>query len=142
MMHPISLALALLLIGFPGAAFAQSAPPPAPPPAQSLVNDLQAVDWAQLPGGRVVIRLRFQNPLDTPPGVITTYHPSRNIAFDFANTRNTLGKVQISVSHRAVRTIDVVQAGTRTRLVVNLNAPLVHESEMKGRELFITLRHP
>lgn len=114
----------------------------APAPLQPGLNSLQAVAHAELPGGRSVIRLTFRDEPGAPAGVITMYHPSPHIALDFANTTSAVGKERIVAGQRGIRSIEVVQAGTRTRVVINLSAPFVHERTAKGRELYITLRRP
>lgn len=131
------LVLLCLIAGVPqGDAYAADGPPPAGP------NNLQAVDYALLPGGGALVKVVFTQSLQVPPGVIVNHHPSNRIAFDFPDTVSAAGKQPIQVGQRGLRSIQVVQSGRRTRLVLNLDRPFVFETSLEGKELLITLRRP
>ena len=105
-------------------------------------NSVQALDYAILPGGRIIIKLVFKTELKERPPVLVNYHPATSIVLDFADTGSALGKDPVEVNQRGLRSLQVIQAGTRTRLVVSLVRPLVHEIALQGKELLITLRRP
>ena len=107
---------------------------------QRALNSVQALDYAVLPGGRFVIKLIFQHDLSEPPAVLVNYHPVASIVFDFVNTVSAVRKEPVEVRQRDVRSLQLVQTGTRTRLVINLGRPFVQESVLKGKELLITLQ--
>jgi len=109
---------------------------------QPALNGVQALDYAILPGGRIVIKLVFKNELKERPPVVVNYHPIASIVLDFADTGSALGKAPVEVKQRDLRNLQVVQAGSRTRLVIALAVPLVYEIELKGGELWLTLRRP
>lgn len=109
---------------------------------QPALNSVRALEYAILPGGSLVIKLVFKNALKERPPVLVNYHPVTNIVLDFADTVSALGKDPVEVKQRELRSLQLVQAGSRTRLVIALAVPLVHEIELKGRELWITLRRP
>lgn len=134
---PVLVLLSLLLVGVPtGDASAAEPQPPAGP------NNLQAIDYALLPGGGALIKVVFTQALQAPPGVMVNHHPINRIAFDFPDTVSAAGKQPIEVSQRGLHSIQVVQAGRRTRLVLNLDRPFVFETTLAGKELLITLRRP
>jgi type IV pilus assembly protein PilQ len=112
----------------------------ASPPGTS--NSLQALDYSLQPGGSIILRLVFRNEITKAPPVIVSYHPVSNIAFDFHDTTSALAKDRVDIGRGGLRDIVVVQAGTRTRIVINLAGPLLHEATLKGRELWITLWRP
>lgn len=134
---PVLVLLSLLLVGVPtGDASAAEPQPPAGP------NNLQAIDYALLPGGGALIKVVFTRALQAPPGVMVNHHPINRIAFDFPDTVSASGKQPIEVGQRGLRSIQVVQSGRRTRLVLNLDRPFVFETSLEGKELLITLRRP
>ena len=132
---PVLVLLRLLLVAVPTGAACAAEPTPRTGP-----NSLQAVDYALLPAGGALIRVVFTQALQAPPGVMVNHHPNNRIAFDFPDTVSTAGKQPIEVGQRGLRSIQVVQAGTRTRLVLNLDRPFVYETTLEGKELLITLR--
>lgn len=111
-------------------------------PQQTALNSVQALDYAILPGGNIVIRLALKHELREPPSVVASHHPTANIVMDFAGTVSEIGKHPVEVNQRGLRSLQVVQAGTRTRLVISLVRPLVYETALKGKELLITLQRP
>lgn len=119
-----------------------SATPPASSGQQPALNRIQALDYAILPGGKLVIKLVFRHELREPPAVFASYHPTARMVLDFANTVSEVGKEPVEVGQRELRSLQVVQAGTRTRLVINLARPVVYETALKGNELLITLQRP
>ena len=134
---PVLVLFCLLLVAVPtGDASA------AEPQARAAPNNLQAIDYALLPAGGALIKVVFTQALQAPPGVVVNHHPINRIAFDFPDTVSAASKQPIEVGQRGLRSIQVVQAGTRTRLVLNLDRPFVFETTLEGKELLITLRRP
>lgn len=119
-----------------------SATPPASSGQQPALNSVQALEYAILPGGKIIIKLVFKNELRDRPPVLVNYYPAASIVLDFAETTSAVGKDPIEVRQRLLRGLHLVQAGPRTRLVIALASPAIHEIELKGRELWITLRRP
>ena len=134
---PVVFLVCLLLASVPtGDASAAEPQPPAGP------NNLQAIDYALLPGGDALIKVVFTQVPQASPGVMVNHHPINRIAFDFLDTVSAAGKQPIEVGQRGLRSIQVVQSGRRTRLVLYLDRPLVFETSLEGKELLITLRRP
>jgi type IV pilus assembly protein PilQ len=88
--------------------------------------------------GTTVIKVELTQPLSNLPAGFTINTPPR-IAFDFPNTTNGLGKSVQSFGEGDLRSANIVQAGNRTRLVVNLNQMLTYETKIDGNNLLITL---
>ena len=114
-------------------AWAQSAPPDA------ANNSIEAINVAGQQGGNIVIRISLKQPLANPPAGFTINNPPR-IAFDFPNTDNALGKNLQEVGDGDLRNMNIVQAGGRTRLVMNLSKPLGYDTKIDGRNVVITLQ--
>lgn len=89
-------------------------------------------------GSNVVVNVALKNaPARLPIGFSIT-NPSR-IALDFGATANATGRSAQEVNLGDVRTINVVQAGERTRLVLNLNRPLNYATAIDGNSVIVTI---
>jgi type IV pilus assembly protein PilQ len=89
-------------------------------------------------GAQIVVRVTTKAPLTTPPASFTVANPAR-IAFDFPNTANALGKTTQDVSQGDLRSMNLVQVGDRTRMVLNLRNMVQHDAKVDGRNILITL---
>lgn len=121
-------------------AASHGAPAPSAGEQRAALNSLQALDHAILPGGNIVIRLVFRYEVKEPPRFFASYHPRAQIVLDFANTASELRNDPVEVGQRVLRSLQVVQEGDRTRLIINLVSPVVRETAHSGREVLITLR--
>ena len=101
-------------------------------------NNIESVNVSPQPGGKVIIRVGLKEALATAPAGFTVNNPPR-LAFDFANTGNALGRNVQNVSDSEVRRINIVQAGDRTRMVMELTRALNYETQLDGKTLLITL---
>src|ERR1019366_3091922 len=88
--------------------------------------------------GTTVIKVELAQPLANLPAGFAINTPPR-IAFDFPNTANGLGKSVEDFTEGDLRSANIVQAGNRTRLVVNLNEMLIYDTKIDGKNLLITL---
>ncbi len=130
----IRLAVAVVAVGAL-TAHAQSA---ANAPKSDLQNSIQSLSVSSAPGGKLVLQVGLKNAPAGLPLNFTITTPSR-IAFDFTNTTNALGKSVQEFGVGDLRSANIVQAGNRTRLVVNLNQMLVYDTQIEGNNLLITL---
>ncbi|MBI5891886.1 MAG: type IV pilus secretin PilQ [Nitrosomonadales bacterium] len=109
------------------------------PATASAMNSIQSISASNEPGGKVVITVGLKGAPSGQPATFTINTPPR-IAFDFPNTENGLGKSTQEFGEGDLRSANIVQAGNRTRLVVNLNQMLNYESRVEGNNLLITLQ--
>jgi type IV pilus assembly protein PilQ len=86
-----------------------------------------------------LITLKLKHALKNPPAGFTVNNPPR-IALDLLDTTNALGKNSIDVGEGVLRNLNIVQAGSRTRLVINLAKPAGYETKIAGNTLLITLQ--
>ena len=107
--------------------------------ARAQANSIESINVSPGTTGKVVIRVTLRQPLAGPPAGFTVTNPPR-IAFDFLNTTSALGRSTQEVAEGDLRTINVVQAGDRTRLVLNLTRPTGYDTQVEGRTLLITLQ--
>jgi len=108
-------------------------------PAAPLANSIQAIDVAGQQGGNIIVRITLKEPLANPPAGFTINNPPR-IAFDFPGTGNALGKNSQEIGDGDLRLMNIVQAGDRTRVVMNLNKPLGYDTRVDGKTVVITLQ--
>lgn len=101
-------------------------------------NSITALSATSAGGGTTVIKVELAQPLANLPAGFTINTPPR-IAFDFPNTANGLGKSVQDFTEGDLRSANIVQAGSRTRLVVNLNQMLSYDTKIDGSSLLITL---
>ena len=101
-------------------------------------NSIEALDVTQQ-GGAVVVRVTTREPLQAVPPNFTVANPAR-IAFDFPRTVNALGRNSQEIGQGELRSMNLIQAADKSRLVLNLRRSVVHEARVDGRNLIITLQ--
>jgi type IV pilus assembly protein PilQ len=101
-------------------------------------NKIIALTVTDTGGGNTVIKIQLDQPLANSPVGFTVNVPPR-IALDFPNTENAMGKSIQEISQGDLRNANIIQAGTRTRVVVNLNQMLAYDTKMEGNAVVMTL---
>ena len=101
-------------------------------------NAVQSVETTTLPGGKVVVRVNLKKALTATPAGFTVGNPPR-IALDLPDTGNAMGRNTVAANLGPLSSVNVVQAGTRTRLVLNLNKSVEYEATVDGKSLLIAL---
>jgi type IV pilus assembly protein PilQ len=101
-------------------------------------NSIDAVEVSRGTAGRTVIKMTLREPLASAPAGFSINNPPR-IALDFPATGNGTGKTIQEVGDAVLRSLNIVQGGTRTRVVLNLAKTQSFETQLNGRDLFITL---
>ncbi len=102
-------------------------------------NAIQDITAQGLPGGKVLIKFTFKQKLANPPGTFSVNTPPR-IALDFADTSNAMSKNSMEMREGELRNLNIVQAGNRTRVVMNLNRAVPYETKIEGNTLLVTLQ--
>jgi type IV pilus assembly protein PilQ len=102
-------------------------------------NSIQSISANNEQGGKIVITVTLRGAPSGLPATFAINTPPR-IAFDFPNTENGLGKSTQEFGEGDLRSANIVQAGNRTRLVVNLAQMLSYESRVDGNNLLIILQ--
>jgi len=101
-------------------------------------NSIDSVSVSKASSGRTVVKFTLKAPLANPPAGFAITNPPR-IALDFPDTGNGLGRTAQEIGDAALRSLNVVQAGNRTRVVFNLNKPQSFETQMEGNTILVTL---
>lgn len=89
-------------------------------------------------GGGEYVRIDLSQALDAIPTGFTIQAPAR-IALDFPGVVNAMGRSTIDVNEGNLKSVSVVQAGDRTRVVLNLKQPTTYKAEIQGKSLLVML---
>ncbi|TFW21061.1 AMIN domain-containing protein, partial [Massilia arenosa] len=117
-------AAAVLALAACGAAFAQD-------------NAIESIT-ANQQGSNVIVKVALKSaPARAPIGFSIT-NPAR-IALDFGATANATGKTSQDINLGDVRSVNVVQAGERSRLVLNLKRSLNYATAVDGNNVIVTI---
>ncbi len=102
-----------------------------------LAANLNTIDVASLPGDKVELKLGFDEPVAAPRGY-TLDQPAR-IALDLPGVSSKLGAKNRELGVGNARSVTVVEAQGRTRLIVNLTSLVPYSTRVDGNNLFVLL---
>ena len=100
-------------------------------------NAITEINYSSLPGDQVQIRISLEN-LASEPGSFTIDNPAR-IALDFPNTKIKLPSRSQNIGIGVARSIKTVEAGGRTRVVLNLSRLVTYNTYVDGNDVIVTL---
>jgi len=100
-----------------------------------LAANLQDLSVASLPGDRVELKLSFDEPVTAPRGY-TIEQPAR-IALDLPGVSNKLGSKNRELGVGNARSVTIVEAKDRTRLIVNLTSLAPYSTRVEGNDLYV-----
>ena len=100
-------------------------------------NALLDITHVTLPGNRQQLALTMSGPAEVPES-FTIDNPAR-IALDLSDTANELDEKRIAISAGLLQNVTTVEAGGRTRVVVNLASLAPYSTAVKGNQLLVTL---
>ncbi len=101
-------------------------------------NAIRAVDTS-VQAGVEVVRVQTETPLAAPPEGFVVQAPAR-IAFDFVDTTSQVPRQAMDGGRGNVRSVNVVQAGNRSRLILNLQQATGYETKIEGNSLLVFLK--
>ena len=93
---------------------------------------------ASVQAGVETLKIDFTDPPSVLPTGFATQSPAR-IALDFQGIENSTGKITHEVNLGNLKSVNVVQAGDRSRIVLNLKVPAAYKIDLSGRSLFLSL---
>ncbi len=102
-----------------------------------MAANLQGMDVAALPGDKVELKLRFDEPVASPQGY-TIEQPAR-IALDLPGVVNALGEKSRELGVGNARSVTLVEAQNRTRLIVNLATLVPYSTRSEGNNLIVVV---
>ena len=91
-----------------------------------------------LQGGAEIVRIDLTQPLVAIPTGFTIQSPAR-IALDFPGISNGMGRSTVDINQGNLRSVSIVQAGDRTRVVLNLKQATAYKAELQGKSLLVVL---
>jgi type IV pilus assembly protein PilQ len=107
------------------------------PAAHAQPNAIESITTAQQ-GNATVLRIQMKSPPKAPPPSFSVANPPR-VALDFADTANATGQSVFELGTGDVRSVNVVQSGGRSRMVLNLKRPVVHQATIEGNTILVSM---
>ncbi len=107
-------------------------------PLAALAASLDDVSYTSLPGDRVQIKLQLSEAQAEPPLSFTIDNPAR-IAFDFPGATLKLDQKSQTIGVGAAHSVSAVEAGGRTRVVLNLVQLVPYDVKVEGNAVLVTL---
>ncbi|GAB1233155.1 type IV pilus secretin PilQ [Ferrigenium sp. UT5] len=102
-------------------------------------NSIQSLSVSTEQDGKLTLKVGLKLPPKGQPAAFTINTPPR-IAFDFPNTENGLGTSLQTFGDGDLRSANIVQAGSRTRVVINLAQMVGYDTRTEGNDVLITLQ--
>lgn len=102
--------------------------------AQSVIESVTG----SVQGGTEVIRIELTQPLAALPSGVAIQSPAR-IALDFPGVANGIGRSAVEINQSNLRSVNVVQVGERSRVVLNLKQATSYKAEIQGKALLVVL---
>lgn len=93
---------------------------------------------ASVQAGVETLKIDFTDAPSVLPTGFATQSPAR-IALDFQSVLNSSGKTVHEINLGNLKSVNVVQAGDRSRLVLNLKQPAAYKIDLSGKSLYVAL---
>lgn len=105
--------------------------------AAQAQSAIEAVSGS-IQGGVEVVKIDLTQPLAAIPTGFSIQSPAR-IALDFPGISNAMGRSTIEINQGNLKSVSVVQAGDRTRVVLNLKQATAYKAQLQGKSLLVVL---
>jgi type IV pilus assembly protein PilQ len=125
-------ASAALAVWVPAPVSAQSAAAPA-----EATNSIETIEAIQT-GAGTIVRIQLREASAAVPPSFSVANPAR-IAIDLAQTSNGLGRNLVDIQQGDLRSVNVVQAQGRSRIVLNLSRAVTHAVSVDGKVITVAL---
>jgi type IV pilus assembly protein PilQ len=102
--------------------------------AQAVIQSITSTQQA----GADVVRIEMSEALKVVPAGFAIQQPAR-IAIDLPGVGSSLGKPSVEINQGNLRSVNVAQAGDRTRLVLNLKQAATYRAQIDGNALLIVV---
>ncbi|MBV8211239.1 MAG: type IV pilus secretin PilQ [Burkholderiaceae bacterium] len=100
-------------------------------------NSIERIDATQTSAG-VFLTIQLKEPLAATPTNFSVTNPAR-IAIDLPSTVNNLGRNAVEINQGDLRSVNVVQASGRVRIVLNLRTPVTYTVSTQGNAVHVVL---
>lgn len=101
-------------------------------------NSIKQVQFSRT-GDQILLKVQMAAPLKAMPGNWSVVEPPR-VVIDFPGTDNQSGQTTLQVGAGDLKSLNLVQTDTLTRLVLNLYRPTKFSTEIDGDVLFVKLQ--
>lgn len=102
-------------------------------------NKIHAIDVSTVRGGLMLVKVTLDRPFDMVPTGVSLNNPAR-IYFDFVSISNGLNRNSLEIDEGDLDSINIVDVGSRTRLVLNLSKLMSHDTYVEGNAFYIQLQ--
>ena len=102
--------------------------------AQNMIESINSVPL----GATTQLRIKLKTALVAPPAGFSINNPPR-VALDLNGVENQTGQTAQEFAQGDVRSVNIVQAAGRSRLVLNLRRPVQYTTENDGSTVVVTL---
>ncbi|HOI65027.1 MAG TPA: type IV pilus secretin PilQ [Thiomonas arsenitoxydans] len=106
-------------------------------PAYAASNAIQNVT-ASRQGAETVVQVNLAQPLSAAPNGFVIDQPAR-IVLDFPGVDSALDRQTVNFEQGNLRSVNVVQAQGRTRMVLNLRQSATYKTQLDGNRLLVLL---
>ncbi len=103
----------------------------------AAANAVERVEATQTAAG-VLLTITLTSPLKDVPPSFSIANPAR-IAIDLPGTANRVGRNAVEFNQGDLRSVNIVQAQERTRVVLNLRRPINHAVSVSGNTVQVAL---
>lgn len=107
--------------------------------AMAASTTLKNISYDTLPGGSVQLHMDFGSGPVPQPRIFTTGNPPR-IAIDFPDTDNAAAR-HLDIGKGSTSGVSAVEAGGRTRVVIELMRESSYRSRVEGSSLVLTINN-
>ncbi|MDE1461771.1 type IV pilus secretin PilQ [Spartinivicinus poritis] len=104
---------------------------------QALAATIKDLEVASLPGEKVELKLEFDGGVPKPRGY-TIEKPAR-ISIDLPGTNSALPNKYNEIGFGSAKSLTILEAKDRTRLIVNLAKPSKYATRIEGNHLYILI---
>lgn len=105
--------------------------------AAQAQSAIEAVSGS-IQGGVEIVKVDLSEALSALPSGFTIQSPAR-IALDFPGVTSAMGRSTVEVNQGNLKSISVVQAGDRSRVVLNLKQATAYKAQIQGKSLLVVL---
>lgn len=109
-------------------------------PLSSYAVTMEGIEFSSLPGDKIEIRMEFDGRPPTPTGY-TIEQPAR-IALDLMDVASKLESKYHPLGSGNARSVTVVEAGDRTRVIVSMTELVGYSTRVEGNTLFMLVGRP
>ena len=131
--------VAVSLLAWQGVAVqAQDGAAPAAASGEAANQPIIETVTGSVQGGAEVVKIDLSRALSTVPNGFSIKTPAK-IALDFAGVGNAMGRSTVEINQGNLKSVNLIPAGDRTRVVINLKQPTSYKTQLQGNSLLVTL---